>query len=128
MSHLKHTEIFALETRLGWTLWVFFSADYVYFSLFFAPWLHYFSFPLFLHLKQLCSQIVVPASRNIFLDSLWFFSHHLFFPGNISRNCTAAGWSEVFPNISSVCGLDTRQEKVASLPFGFTPFLNSHQS
>uniref|UniRef100_A0A3B4ZWP9 Vasoactive intestinal peptide receptor 2 n=1 Tax=Stegastes partitus TaxID=144197 RepID=A0A3B4ZWP9_9TELE len=26
--------------------------------------------------------------------------------GNISRNCTAAGWSEVFPNISSVCGSD----------------------
>lgn len=33
-------------------------------------------------------------------------------PGNISRNCTSAGWSEVFPNISSVCGLDTSQDKV----------------
>uniref|UniRef100_A0A3Q2TLX2 Vasoactive intestinal peptide receptor 2 n=1 Tax=Fundulus heteroclitus TaxID=8078 RepID=A0A3Q2TLX2_FUNHE len=32
--------------------------------------------------------------------------------GNISRNCTAAGWSDVFPNISSVCGLDTSQEKL----------------
>ncbi|MEQ2308273.1 hypothetical protein AMECASPLE_026616, partial [Ameca splendens] len=31
--------------------------------------------------------------------------------GNISRNCTAAGWSDVFPNISSMCGLDTSQEK-----------------
>ncbi|MEQ2185230.1 hypothetical protein GOODEAATRI_016100, partial [Goodea atripinnis] len=32
--------------------------------------------------------------------------------GNISRNCTAAGWSDVFPNISSMCGLDTSQEKL----------------
>uniref|UniRef100_A0A3Q1GSY7 Vasoactive intestinal peptide receptor 2 n=2 Tax=Acanthochromis polyacanthus TaxID=80966 RepID=A0A3Q1GSY7_9TELE len=32
--------------------------------------------------------------------------------GNISRNCTAAGWSEVFPNISSVCGSDTSQNKL----------------
>ncbi|XP_008291439.1 vasoactive intestinal polypeptide receptor 2 [Stegastes partitus] len=32
--------------------------------------------------------------------------------GNISRNCTAAGWSEVFPNISSVCGSDTSQDKL----------------
>uniref|UniRef100_A0A3B4G2S6 Vasoactive intestinal peptide receptor 2 n=1 Tax=Pundamilia nyererei TaxID=303518 RepID=A0A3B4G2S6_9CICH len=27
--------------------------------------------------------------------------------GNISRNCTTAGWSDVFPNITSVCGADT---------------------
>ncbi|KAI9524253.1 hypothetical protein NQZ68_019714 [Dissostichus eleginoides] len=32
--------------------------------------------------------------------------------GNISRNCTSAGWSEVFPNISSVCGSDTSQDKL----------------
>uniref|UniRef100_A0A673AE45 Vasoactive intestinal peptide receptor 2 n=1 Tax=Sphaeramia orbicularis TaxID=375764 RepID=A0A673AE45_9TELE len=32
--------------------------------------------------------------------------------GNISRNCTSAGWSEVFPNISSVCGMDTSQDKL----------------
>ncbi|KAF3857833.1 hypothetical protein F7725_011034, partial [Dissostichus mawsoni] len=31
--------------------------------------------------------------------------------GNISRNCTSAGWSEVFPNIYSVCGSDTSQDK-----------------
>uniref|UniRef100_A0A665XFE8 Vasoactive intestinal peptide receptor 2 n=1 Tax=Echeneis naucrates TaxID=173247 RepID=A0A665XFE8_ECHNA len=32
--------------------------------------------------------------------------------GNISRNCTAAGWSDVFPNISSVCESDTSQDKL----------------
>lgn len=32
--------------------------------------------------------------------------------GNISRNCTTAGWSDVFPNITSVCGADTSQDKV----------------
>uniref|UniRef100_A0A3Q3IQD3 Vasoactive intestinal peptide receptor 2 n=1 Tax=Monopterus albus TaxID=43700 RepID=A0A3Q3IQD3_MONAL len=32
--------------------------------------------------------------------------------GNISRNCTSAGWSDVFPNITSVCGADTSHEKL----------------
>ncbi|CAK6973111.1 vasoactive intestinal polypeptide receptor 2 isoform X1 [Scomber scombrus] len=32
--------------------------------------------------------------------------------GNISRNCTSAGWSNVFPNISSVCGSDASQDKL----------------
>uniref|UniRef100_A0A8C5I796 Vasoactive intestinal peptide receptor 2 n=1 Tax=Gouania willdenowi TaxID=441366 RepID=A0A8C5I796_GOUWI len=32
--------------------------------------------------------------------------------GNISRNCTSAGWSDVFPNITSVCGSDTSQDKL----------------
>ncbi|KAF3698586.1 Vasoactive intestinal polypeptide receptor 2 [Channa argus] len=32
--------------------------------------------------------------------------------GNISRNCTSAGWSEIFPNITSVCGSDTSQDKL----------------
>uniref|UniRef100_A0A669E8A8 Vasoactive intestinal peptide receptor 2 n=1 Tax=Oreochromis niloticus TaxID=8128 RepID=A0A669E8A8_ORENI len=32
--------------------------------------------------------------------------------GNISRNCTTAGWSDVFPNITSVCGADTSQDKL----------------
>uniref|UniRef100_A0A3B3DGW4 Vasoactive intestinal peptide receptor 2 n=1 Tax=Oryzias melastigma TaxID=30732 RepID=A0A3B3DGW4_ORYME len=32
--------------------------------------------------------------------------------GNISRNCTASGWSDVFPNISSVCESDTSQSKL----------------
>uniref|UniRef100_A0A8D3C2L8 Vasoactive intestinal peptide receptor 2 n=1 Tax=Scophthalmus maximus TaxID=52904 RepID=A0A8D3C2L8_SCOMX len=32
--------------------------------------------------------------------------------GNISRNCTSSGWSEVFPNISSVCGSDPSQDKL----------------
>uniref|UniRef100_A0A672HKP3 Vasoactive intestinal peptide receptor 2 n=1 Tax=Salarias fasciatus TaxID=181472 RepID=A0A672HKP3_SALFA len=32
--------------------------------------------------------------------------------GNISRNCTSSGWSDVFPNISSVCGSDTSQDKL----------------
>ncbi|KAF7643306.1 hypothetical protein LDENG_00241950, partial [Lucifuga dentata] len=31
--------------------------------------------------------------------------------GNISRNCTSAGWSHVFPNITSVCGSEPIQEK-----------------
>ncbi|XP_061776742.1 vasoactive intestinal polypeptide receptor 2 isoform X6 [Nerophis ophidion] len=31
--------------------------------------------------------------------------------GSISRNCTASGWSEVFPNIASACGSDTSQDK-----------------
>ncbi|XP_007552037.2 PREDICTED: vasoactive intestinal polypeptide receptor 2 [Poecilia mexicana] len=48
--------------------------------------------------------VTIPCPRALKL----LFSRN----GNISRNCTAAGWSEVFPNISSVCGLDTRQEKL----------------
>ncbi|XP_054623270.1 vasoactive intestinal polypeptide receptor 2 isoform X2 [Dunckerocampus dactyliophorus] len=32
--------------------------------------------------------------------------------GNISRNCTASGWSEVFPDIASACGSDTSQNKL----------------
>ncbi|XP_034039662.1 vasoactive intestinal polypeptide receptor 2 [Thalassophryne amazonica] len=32
--------------------------------------------------------------------------------GNISRNCTSRGWSDVFPNITSVCGSDTSQDKL----------------
>ncbi|XP_034411683.1 vasoactive intestinal polypeptide receptor 2-like isoform X2 [Cyclopterus lumpus] len=32
--------------------------------------------------------------------------------GNISRNCTPAGWSDVFPNITSACGSDTSQDKL----------------
>uniref|UniRef100_UPI0037E79BC5 vasoactive intestinal polypeptide receptor 2-like n=1 Tax=Semicossyphus pulcher TaxID=241346 RepID=UPI0037E79BC5 len=32
--------------------------------------------------------------------------------GNISRKCSSAGWSDVFPNISSVCGSDTSQDKL----------------
>ncbi|XP_061551164.1 vasoactive intestinal polypeptide receptor 2 isoform X1 [Phycodurus eques] len=32
--------------------------------------------------------------------------------GNISRKCTASGWSDVFPNITSACGSDTRQDKL----------------
>ncbi|XP_056149904.1 vasoactive intestinal polypeptide receptor 2 [Lampris incognitus] len=32
--------------------------------------------------------------------------------GNISRNCTAHGWSDVFPNITSVCGSEPIQEKL----------------
>ncbi|XP_077368265.1 vasoactive intestinal polypeptide receptor 2 isoform X3 [Festucalex cinctus] len=32
--------------------------------------------------------------------------------GNISRKCTASGWSEVFPNITSACGSDTGQDKL----------------
>lgn len=32
--------------------------------------------------------------------------------GNISRNCTSAGWSDIFPNITSVCGSNTSQDKV----------------
>uniref|UniRef100_A0A8C4RW96 Vasoactive intestinal peptide receptor 2 n=1 Tax=Erpetoichthys calabaricus TaxID=27687 RepID=A0A8C4RW96_ERPCA len=27
-------------------------------------------------------------------------------PGNISKNCTAKGWSHIFPNITSACGFD----------------------
>ncbi|KAM9718988.1 vasoactive intestinal polypeptide receptor 2-like [Menidia menidia] len=30
--------------------------------------------------------------------------------GNISRTCSPSGWSEVFPNISSVCGAETGQD------------------
>ncbi|KPP70894.1 vasoactive intestinal polypeptide receptor 2-like [Scleropages formosus] len=32
--------------------------------------------------------------------------------GNISKNCTADGWSKVFPNITSVCGSEDKQEKL----------------
>uniref|UniRef100_A0A3B1IHD8 Vasoactive intestinal peptide receptor 2 n=1 Tax=Astyanax mexicanus TaxID=7994 RepID=A0A3B1IHD8_ASTMX len=32
--------------------------------------------------------------------------------GNISKNCTADGWSEVYPNITSVCGTETQQDKL----------------
>lgn len=32
--------------------------------------------------------------------------------GNISRNCTSAGWSDIFPNITSVCGANASQDKV----------------
>ncbi|XP_075900593.1 vasoactive intestinal polypeptide receptor 2 [Nelusetta ayraudi] len=32
--------------------------------------------------------------------------------GNISRNCTSAGWSDVYPNITSVCGLDASHQKL----------------
>ncbi|KAL0966005.1 hypothetical protein UPYG_G00289450 [Umbra pygmaea] len=32
--------------------------------------------------------------------------------GNISKNCTADGWSESFPNISIVCGADENKDKM----------------
>ncbi|XP_041659574.1 vasoactive intestinal polypeptide receptor 2-like [Cheilinus undulatus] len=32
--------------------------------------------------------------------------------GNISRNCSSAGWSDVFPDISSVCESDASQDKL----------------
>uniref|UniRef100_A0AAQ4S1P3 Vasoactive intestinal peptide receptor 2 n=1 Tax=Gasterosteus aculeatus aculeatus TaxID=481459 RepID=A0AAQ4S1P3_GASAC len=32
--------------------------------------------------------------------------------GNISRTCTPAGWSDVFPNITSACGSEPGQDKV----------------
>uniref|UniRef100_A0A3B4CWW0 Vasoactive intestinal peptide receptor 2 n=1 Tax=Pygocentrus nattereri TaxID=42514 RepID=A0A3B4CWW0_PYGNA len=32
--------------------------------------------------------------------------------GNISKNCTVDGWSDVFPNITSVCGSETPQDKL----------------
>ncbi|XP_056452875.1 vasoactive intestinal polypeptide receptor 2 [Gadus chalcogrammus] len=32
--------------------------------------------------------------------------------GNISRRCTEAGWSDIFPNITSVCGSEPTQEKL----------------
>ncbi|XP_048084178.1 vasoactive intestinal polypeptide receptor 2-like [Alosa alosa] len=32
--------------------------------------------------------------------------------GFISRNCTAEGWSDVFPNITSVCGAEAPQHKL----------------
>lgn len=42
--------------------------------------------------------------------------------GNISRNCTSAGWSDIFPNITSVCGSNTSQNKVrASFVAGNVP-------
>ncbi|KAG7269257.1 hypothetical protein CRUP_024180 [Coryphaenoides rupestris] len=34
--------------------------------------------------------------------------------GNISRRCTAAGWSDVFPNITSTCGSEPTQDKLRS--------------
>lgn len=36
--------------------------------------------------------------------------------GNISKNCTSDGWSEVFPNITSVCGTEAPQDKVCTTP------------
>ncbi|XP_042565603.1 vasoactive intestinal polypeptide receptor 2-like [Clupea harengus] len=33
--------------------------------------------------------------------------------GFISRNCSAEGWTDVFPNITSVCGADAQQDKVS---------------
>lgn len=35
-----------------------------------------------------------------------------FSPGNISKNCTADGWSDVFPAVASVCGSEERPDKV----------------
>ncbi|KAM9789352.1 vasoactive intestinal polypeptide receptor 2 [Neosynchiropus ocellatus] len=32
--------------------------------------------------------------------------------GNISRNCTPSGWSDVFPNITSACGTEAHQDKL----------------
>ncbi|XP_077955802.1 vasoactive intestinal polypeptide receptor 2 [Gasterosteus aculeatus] len=32
--------------------------------------------------------------------------------GNISRTCTPAGWSDVFPNITSACGSEPGQDKL----------------
>ncbi|CAB1326099.1 unnamed protein product [Coregonus sp. 'balchen'] len=34
--------------------------------------------------------------------------------GNISKNCTADGWSDVFPNITSVCGAEEKHDKLRS--------------
>ncbi|XP_061094929.1 vasoactive intestinal polypeptide receptor 2 [Conger conger] len=31
--------------------------------------------------------------------------------GNISKNCTEDGWSEVFPSINSACGSETKKDK-----------------
>ncbi|XP_055722978.1 vasoactive intestinal polypeptide receptor 2-like [Salvelinus fontinalis] len=32
--------------------------------------------------------------------------------GNINKNCTADGWSDVFPNISSVCGAEEKDDRL----------------
>ncbi|XP_055084343.1 vasoactive intestinal polypeptide receptor 2-like [Periophthalmus magnuspinnatus] len=48
--------------------------------------------------------VVIPCPRAL----RTFFSRN----GNISRRCTSEGWSEVFPNISAVCGVDTSQDQL----------------
>ncbi|XP_041102829.1 vasoactive intestinal polypeptide receptor 2-like [Polyodon spathula] len=45
------------------------------------------------------------------------FSHFFSKKGNISKNCTANGWSEIFPDISSACGLKDNVEPDDKLTF-----------
>lgn len=37
--------------------------------------------------------------------------------GNISKNCTEDGWSEVFPQITRVCGAEEKHDKVTRVMF-----------
>uniref|UniRef100_A0A452IWB4 Uncharacterized protein n=1 Tax=Gopherus agassizii TaxID=38772 RepID=A0A452IWB4_9SAUR len=38
------------------------------------------------------------------------FSHFFSKPGNISKNCTSDGWSEIFPDFISACGYNDNDE------------------
>jgi hypothetical protein len=42
----------------------------------------------------------------------------LYFPGNISKNCTSDGWSETFPDFIDACGYNDSEDesKVGSQP------------
>lgn len=43
----------------------------------------------------------------------------LYFPGNISKNCTSDGWSEIFPDFMDACGYSDPEKgsKVRALRF-----------
>uniref|UniRef100_A0A8C0J7L7 Vasoactive intestinal polypeptide receptor 2 n=1 Tax=Chelonoidis abingdonii TaxID=106734 RepID=A0A8C0J7L7_CHEAB len=54
------------------------------------------------HPAEIGETVTVPCPK--------VFSHFFSKPGNISKNCTSDGWSEIFPDFISACGYNDNDE------------------
>lgn len=54
-------------------------------------------------------QLVVSSliARLVFKDQ----TSEIYFPGNISKNCTSDGWSETFPDFIDACGYSDPEDE-----------------